>query len=235
MLCRVLFIPNILNQRRNEKRARDNFRKQVIRSARRLHSCTNNKQSLLPKVNGQHNNGVENTSETSISSVHLACQRYFGASGIWGSPFFAGNRWKDAEAWIHHGSVYDWRGPGGPYSWTRQNRQQKEKETKHKSNNWYAVLNVPRTASLEQIKKAFRRKIIRIHPDVNELYRWNSHMRDWVCELLTAYHILRDPTTRAEYDRILEETMHGYQDITSKSEEKEERVLPLSDKQVMFF
>ncbi|EME32798.1 hypothetical protein Gasu2_67260 [Galdieria sulphuraria] len=222
----LLFIPNLLSKIKNRKRISCSYRKKLIRAARRLNPSTSNRQQPLPPVNEKHTNYVKSTSEGNMYSVHLACQRYFGASGIWGSPFFAGNRWKDAEAWIHHGSVYDWIGPGGPYSWTRKNSQKRNKETKSKE--WYALLNVPRNASLEHIKKAFRRKIIRIHPDVNSLYRWNNHIKEYVYDLLTAYHVLRDPTTRAEYDRNLE----SYQD-TSRSEE-EERGLPMSDKLVMF-
>ncbi|KAK4522924.1 hypothetical protein GAYE_PCTG32G0814 [Galdieria yellowstonensis] len=220
-------------------RKRKVYRKQQrIVSARRLHSAqgttTTDEElhSMVTSVNEQPLKGTRGESTPNISVVQVACQRYYGASGIWGSPF-AGNRWKDAEAWIHHGSVYDWRGPGGPYSWTRRKKNNQQSREKKILSDWYAILDVPRNASLEEIKRAFRRRIIRIHPDVNGQYGMNKHLRDSVCELLSAYRVLRDPISRAEYDRNLEVSDGHLRNTSSTVVEEEQTRLPVSNKQIM--
>lgn len=225
----VCFIPNTYHRRWNRKQC-GCYRKDWMRASRRL-DVTNNEQlpCCMEQDSNHHQCYEESTKRVHYFSANVASQRYYGASGIWGSPFFTGNRWKDAKAWQHHGSVYDWRGPGGPFNWTRRNRQQK-RDTEKNRKDWYAVLGVTRNASLEQIKKAFRQKIIRIHPDVKNGLSYVNNPLESIYDLLTAYRVLRDPESRVEYDRYLEE-INGHKNTEETKEEN--RILPLSNKQVM--
>ena len=61
----------------------------------------------------------------------------------------------------------------------------------------YAVLGVSRTASPEEIKKAFRRLVRQWHPDVNHSPEAEEHFK----EIAIAYEVLSDPEDRATYDR----------------------------------
>ena len=59
------------------------------------------------------------------------------------------------------------------------------------------MLGVPRTASTQELKKAYFALAKRFHPDVNPSPKAATAFR----ELSEAYDLLRDPIRRAEYDR----------------------------------
>jgi hypothetical protein len=70
---------------------------------------------------------------------------------------------------------------------------------------YYELLDLPPTASGDDIKKAFRQQIARYHPDkVQHLGKEFQDMAaDRAAELTEAYRILSNETQRAEYDRNL--------------------------------
>ncbi len=59
---------------------------------------------------------------------------------------------------------------------------------------FYKILGVPRDASQEEIKKAFREKAKKYHPDLNQEYS------DYFKKITEAYHTLIDSEKRREYD-----------------------------------
>ncbi|HSJ46590.1 MAG TPA: J domain-containing protein [Euzebyales bacterium] len=59
----------------------------------------------------------------------------------------------------------------------------------------YEILGVPQDADQETIKRAYRRKARQLHPDA-------GGNEDGFKELTTAYEVLRNPDTRANYDRF---------------------------------
>lgn len=62
----------------------------------------------------------------------------------------------------------------------------------------YQVLGVARTASDAEVKKAFRNRAKKLHPDAN---RDDPKAQDRFAELNTAYEILGDDTKRKQFDR----------------------------------
>ncbi|WP_153398995.1 molecular chaperone DnaJ [Ornithinicoccus halotolerans] len=64
-------------------------------------------------------------------------------------------------------------------------------------NDYYADLGVSRQATAEEIKRAYRRKARRLHPDVNPGPEAESEFK----RVSQAYDVLSDPTKKAAYDR----------------------------------
>ena len=62
---------------------------------------------------------------------------------------------------------------------------------------YYSLLGLPRNATDEQIKKAFRRMAMEHHPDRNANPEANERFK----EINEAYEVLSDPQKRAFYDR----------------------------------
>jgi curved DNA-binding protein len=63
---------------------------------------------------------------------------------------------------------------------------------------YYALLEVPASATLAQIKRSYRRLVRLYHPDLNAQAR-DSRIK----QLNEAYSVLRDATKRAAYDALL--------------------------------
>jgi len=63
---------------------------------------------------------------------------------------------------------------------------------------YYEVLEVERTASKEDLKKAYRRLARRYHPDVNSEDGADEHFK----EINEAYEVLSNENSRAAYDRF---------------------------------
>ena len=62
---------------------------------------------------------------------------------------------------------------------------------------YYAILGVPRNATLEEIKRAYRRLALKYHPDRNP---GNKEAEEKFKEISEAYNVLSDPEKRALYD-----------------------------------
>src|SRR5262245_53714057 len=70
---------------------------------------------------------------------------------------------------------------------------------------YYEVLGVQRTATQEEIKKAFRGKARLLHPDVNKEPDAEARFK----EVTEAYEVLIDADKRAAYDRFGHNAVSG--------------------------
>lgn len=73
------------------------------------------------------------------------------------------------------------------------------------SDDYYRLLGVRSQAEVQEIKRAFRRKAITVHPDTNANLAGNS--RRFV-EMNDAYRTLRDPIRRHQYDIHRQQQFH---------------------------
>jgi len=72
---------------------------------------------------------------------------------------------------------------------------------------YYEVLEVSRTATFEEIKKAYKKKAIQYHPDKNP---GDATAEDKFKEAAEAYEILSDEQKRARYDRYGHDAPGGF-------------------------
>lgn len=71
---------------------------------------------------------------------------------------------------------------------------------------YYELLRIPRTASQDEIKKAYRKVALEFHPDRNE---GSKNAEERFKEVTEAYEVLRDSNRRARYDRYGKEGLKG--------------------------
>ena len=64
---------------------------------------------------------------------------------------------------------------------------------------YYEVLEVEKTATVEEIKKAYRKKAIQYHPDKNP---GDKTAEEKFKEAAEAYDVLSNPDKRARYDQF---------------------------------
>jgi molecular chaperone DnaJ len=76
-----------------------------------------------------------------------------------------------------------------------------------KKQDYYKVLGVERNASMEDIKKAYRKMALKWHPDRNPNIKEEAETR--FKEAAEAYEVLSDPEKRARYDQFGHEGLAG--------------------------
>ena len=72
---------------------------------------------------------------------------------------------------------------------------------------YYEILGVPRTATAEEIRKAFRTLALKYHPDRNP---GNKEAEQTFKKISQAYDVLSDDEKRKQYDRFGHDGLRGY-------------------------
>ena len=74
------------------------------------------------------------------------------------------------------------------------------------SRDYYEILGVGRSASDEEIKKAYRKLAIKYHPDKNPD---DKEAEEKFKEISAAFEILKDPDKRRKYDQFGHDAFRG--------------------------
>ncbi len=70
----------------------------------------------------------------------------------------------------------------------QRRRRSSGRRTGSKAAKWYAILGVPKTATMEEVKQAYRNLALRYHPDINKSKDAESRMK----EINEAYEMLEN-------------------------------------------
>ena len=71
---------------------------------------------------------------------------------------------------------------------------------------YYKLLRIPRNASQDEVKKAYRKVALEYHPDRNE---GSEEAEERFKQVTEAYEVLKNPDQRARYDRYGKEGLRG--------------------------
>jgi len=88
----------------------------------------------------------------------------------------------------------------------------------------YTLLGIPNTATLEEIKRAYRKIAKQFHPDINPN---NKEAEEKFKEATAAYEVLSDTTKRTAYDNQLKQ-----EQIREEQLKQAERAKQKADKRV---
>ena len=69
--------------------------------------------------------------------------------------------------------------------------------------NYYEILGIPRSATTDQIRTAYRKLLLKFHPDKNI---GDSYFEEWSKKINEAFEVLMNAGLRAEYDQVYDET-----------------------------
>lgn len=81
---------------------------------------------------------------------------------------------------------------------------------------WYSVLGIPRSANMDDIKKAYKTKLIKMHPDRFPDSQ-KKEMEEKFKQVQEAFDILGDPFLRSAYDRM------GHAGVDQAKKDKQQR------------
>lgn len=88
---------------------------------------------------------------------------------------------------------------------------------------YYSVLEVPPTADTKSIKKAFTKLVLKYHPDNKRDPEVKDICNRQMMVINAAYKVLKDPVSRAEYDRKRAQGLYRKQSRFSKSTGRTDR------------
>src|SRR4051794_19354738 len=97
---------------------------------------------------------------------------------------------------------------------------------------YYAILNIPETATYDEIRRAYMRESLLNHPDRNNSPDATARFQ----AVADAYYILSDPPRREEYDRARQShaTKNRWSERHGRSAEGTEPVSPEAEASHVF-
>ncbi|MCH5599224.1 J domain-containing protein [Niabella ginsengisoli] len=85
--------------------------------------------------------------------------------------------------------------------------------------NYYEILGVPRSANADQIRTAYRKLLLKFHPDKNI---GDVYFEDWSKKINEAFEVLMSSDLRSEYDKVYEETKEAWKQAAQTAKQEAE-------------
>ncbi len=95
---------------------------------------------------------------------------------------------------------------------------------------YYQILGLPRDATPEEIRRAYRRAAHRYHPDKNQ----NPGETEIFLQVQTAYQVLSNPQERAAYDAKLPPAKAPARQLAIQTFYSRRSILPIEEEQVIY-
>ena len=89
--------------------------------------------------------------------------------------------------------------------------------------NYYEILGVPRSATADQIRIAYRKLLLKFHPDKNI---GDTYFEEWSKKINEAFEVLMNPEVRSEYDLIYDEARAASRQAAAVNKDEPDRRTP---------
>ncbi|WP_114789440.1 J domain-containing protein [Niabella yanshanensis] len=89
--------------------------------------------------------------------------------------------------------------------------------------NYYEILGVPRSATADQIRIAYRKLLLKFHPDKNV---GDTYFEEWSKKINEAFEVLMNPEVRSEYDLVYDEARAASRPTAAVNKDAAEKTTP---------
>lgn len=96
--------------------------------------------------------------------------------------------------------------------------------------NWYEILDLSQTASVEEIKQAYFEKARQYHPDTNP----SELAKEWFLRVQQAYEVLSHPEKRKDYDKVLQKKSPPIDQIQIRTQLSTNTIQNINEPQMLY-
>lgn len=96
--------------------------------------------------------------------------------------------------------------------------------------NYYEILGVPRSATPDQIRIAYRKLLLKFHPDKNV---GDSYFEEWSKKINEAFEVLMNTEVRSEYDLVYDEARAASKQTATVNKHPPDSTTPAAEQPII--